>query len=284
MGDDKYKKSWSDGNSSGGGWSPGGNYKGGGGGGYNKPSGGGYRPGGGGGGGGYNKPSGGGFGGGGGGDKQFERKEYTGPVTLYRPYTMISPDNRKGAAEIPPETLKQAEELARELKELGLVCRTGWDQPLATAARSGAADRSEIYLPWRGFNKEEEGYGFPDKEGKTVAMLVRVYNQRLATVDSDPVKKILATYINMIIGARLDSRSEFVIIWSDDSAEEPAEKTNKTDAVGPIIDIASELGIPVFNLKRHDAMQRIRSYIKKFKTNESSGPEEDSPSDWDEPY
>ena len=64
-----------------------------------------------------------------------------------------------------------------------------------------------------------------------------------------------------ILGPNLNDPSGFVVCWTPDGTE--SVTTIKTGGTGQAIRIAYDLGIPIFNLQRKDAMRRLKAFITK---------------------
>lgn len=56
--------------------------------------------------------------------------------------------------------------------------------------------------------------------------------------------------------------SEFVVVWTPKGEETPDETSLSTGGIGQAIRLAAKRGIPLFNLQRDDAMNRIGQLVK----------------------
>lgn len=62
-----------------------------------------------------------------------------------------------------------------------------------------------------------------------------------------------------VLGAKLTRPSEFLLCWTPDGAEKST--SSKTGGTGTAIRIANQYGIPVFNLKNDDALERLYEFL-----------------------
>lgn len=66
-----------------------------------------------------------------------------------------------------------------------------------------------------------------------------------------------------ILGRDLSDPVDFVVCWTPDGCESEKERSRASGGTGQAIALASRLGIPVFNLARDAALQRIGAWIEK---------------------
>ena len=164
----------------------------------------------------------------------------------YLPYAGI------GSRETPESVLAIMTQLAKELDHLGYTLRSGGANGADTAFEKGSTCK-EIFLPWRGFNKNpsdryivsEAAHNLTARFHPAWAVLPRA------------VRLLMARNANQVMGETLDAPAKFVICWTRDGAESPKERTSKTGGTGQAIAIASHYGIPVFNLQKTDAHARL---------------------------
>ena len=77
----------------------------------------------------------------------------------------------------------------------------------------------------------------------------------------DSVKRLMARSCYQVLGQDLRTPSDFVVCWTQDGAESEAERTRETGGTGQAIALASRWNIPVFNLARSDALDRIAKFL-----------------------
>ncbi|MCK9516989.1 MAG: hypothetical protein M0Q87_13270 [Ottowia sp.] len=209
--------------------------------------------------GGYNGGSGGGFYKGGGGYNKGsfkkggfkKREEDEGPVALYKPYV------GSGNPDTPPHILQKMEDLARELELHGYTLRAGGLDGPETAFENGTSNLKEIHLPWKGFNNKDSPFTFTSNRAKEIASQYHNAYKGLKPA----IQTILAKNVRVVTGKDLKSPALFAIVWSEDGAESNREKSMKTGNVGHLIAIADSMRIPIFNLGKSDAEERLRRYL-----------------------
>lgn len=170
-----------------------------------------------------------------------------------------------GSRHAPPDILERMTVAAGRLARTGYTLRSGGAEGADTAFELGAGDMKEIYLPWRGFNNNPSPLHPPSSEAFDLAASFHPGWHRL----SPAAKKLMARNSHQVLGADLKSPSGFVVCWTPDGAETEAQRGPKTGGTGQAIAIAGRHGIPVFNLARPDAGERLLAFIKKQEPKES---------------
>lgn len=152
----------------------------------------------------------------------------------------------------------------------GIGCdfaKAGW------TLRSGAADgadsaweagwtlaglgNTEIYLPWPKFN----GHSSPlhlnhgDMHGKAAA-IARTVHPRWSGLGPQ-VQKLHVRNVHQVLGPNLESPSQLVACWTEDGCETKADRTADTGGTGTAIELADNLGIPVFNIRRKASLKKL---------------------------
>lgn len=79
---------------------------------------------------------------------------------------------------------------------------------------------------------------------------------------SQGVQKLMARNGHQVLGAGLDDPVAFVVCWTPDGAESERECGPETGGTGQAIRLASRWGVPVVNLKREDALEKIARLVK----------------------
>lgn len=162
-----------------------------------------------------------------------------------------------GSRETPPDILELATRIARRLSVLGFTLRSGGAVGADQAFSDGAASQ-QVFLPWAGYNNLHSDYIGPSEKSKGIAKILHPGWDYL----SQGVKKLMARNTHQIMGPNCDSLSRFVVCYTKDGCETGYDRTKMTGGTGQAIDLASRLGIPVFNLKNKDALQRLGALIK----------------------
>lgn len=179
-------------------------------------------------------------------------------MTLY--YTGI------GSRETPKDIMEQMRTWAKQLSEAGYTLRSGGADGADTAFEVGCREASgnmEIFLPWKKFNKNPSPHYEIPKSAYTLAQ--KFHPAWFAL--SPAAHKLMARNIQQVCGKNLDSPSQFVICYTSDGCESHSTRTQKTGGTGQAISVASELMIPVFNLKRKDASDNLTKFLEEH-TNE----------------
>lgn len=195
--------------------------------------------------------------GGGGGGKPpwnsrqpFKRPEET-DMTLYKPYAAT------GNKDCPPEILRKFEELAKMLETQGYTARIGGLEGIEETVEKTQV-KQELILPFKEFNQKQSKFTWASERAFAIAKMFH------PTFDS--IKKgaqyFLAKNARLILGDKMNSPALFLICWTEDGAESAREKTSRTGFSGHPIAIASAIGIPIFNLGKPDAEQRLKLYLE----------------------
>jgi hypothetical protein len=217
----------------------GGGYQGGQGGYQKKP----YTPGG-----GYQK-QGGYQGGQGGGFKNRPPAEQEDPY-LYLPYAAT------GNKDMPESFKPMIQRIGRNLQEAGLILRTGGMEGLEDVIEKSAT-KLEVHLPFKDFDGKQSKFTYTSDFVKGIAKMFHTSFDTLKPV----VQTFLAKNVRLVLGKDGKSPALFLLVWTEDGAETTAEKTFKTGNSGNAIEIANAIKIPVFNLARPDAEQRIYEFV-----------------------
>lgn len=162
----------------------------------------------------------------------------------------------------PPEALEVMTRISRRLAEQGFTLRTSGEKSgPGLAFEQGAGGKSEIYIPWKGFNDRESKFMVGRFLMPEAAALIK---QFMPTFESlkPAVQKIIGRNAHVIMGQDLRSPVRFLIVWSDDGIEDAKNRTAKSGYMGVPVSVASSLRIPVFNLKNPDAIERLWKFIE----------------------
>jgi len=76
------------------------------------------------------------------------------------------------------------------------------------------------------------------------------------------VRKLHARNCFQVLGAGLTTPSRFVVCWTPDGAETEQERSRETGGTATAIVLAARRGIPVINLQRDDAMERLTRLVR----------------------
>lgn len=149
-----------------------------------------------------------------------------------------------------------------------VTLRSGGAPGADTAFETGVAKAKgymDIYLPWKGFNKNASPlYGVC---AAALEMASRVHPAWNALVKDGSYpsagQKLHARNCYQVLGKDLNRPSLFVVCWTPDGAETSASRQRTTGGTGTAIALGDRNGVPVFNLQKpgrgHDLLEFIRS-------------------------
>jgi len=161
-----------------------------------------------------------------------------------------------GSRETPPAVLALMTKIARFLGELGYTLRSGAARGADSAFEAGA-NRREIYLPWRGFEKRASRYSHPSPEAAAIAACIHPAWHRL----TPGARALQSRNSHQVLGELLRDPVDFVCCWTPDGASCAEERTPATGGTGQAIALASLWEIPVFNLARPGALAALRQWL-----------------------
>jgi hypothetical protein len=169
-----------------------------------------------------------------------------------------------GSRNTPDKILDSMQDWAIELNfEFDAILRSG-AAPGADAAFEEGCDkwngRKEIFLPWRNFQKNPSTYYNITNDAMKIAAEFHDAWKYL----KQPVKLLMARNVYQVLGMYLDRPSDFVVCWTPDGCINRNERTKETGGTGQAIAIASEYGIPVFNLQRENANDEIETFLENY--------------------
>ncbi len=185
-------------------------------------------------------------------NNNFKKKEEK-DFSLYKPYVVT------GNRDTPASVLADIKELVIKLEGLGFITRTGGMDGVDQAAEE-ASKNLELYLPWKDFNKKETKLYWNDKAALQAA---KVYSPVFDNL-KPAIQAFLAKNARMVLGTSFNSNCLFLLCWSEDGAEAKKDVTARTGNIGHVILIANSIGIPIFNLGKEDAKQRLLNYLSLF--------------------
>lgn len=163
-----------------------------------------------------------------------------------------------GSRQTPPDILQLMQRIGKRLEERGFTLRSGGAAGADSAFEAGATSHKEIYLPFAGFNGKTSPFSEASKEAFEVAKLVHPAWQALG----ETARKLQARNSHQVLGQDLRTPSEFVVCWTPAGEETEAERTRDTGGTGQAIALASRWRVPVFNLQRADALERLKAYLE----------------------
>ncbi len=165
-----------------------------------------------------------------------------------------------GSRTTPVPVLHKMTRIAERLEQLGFTLCSGGAPGSDTAFAAGAGARAHIFLPWLGFGEPPPGatvYERPTSEAFRVAGQMHPGWNRL----SSPVRALMARNSHQILGVDLRSPCDFVVCWTPDGAQTEAQRGRSTGGTGQAIALADRWGLPVFNLRNPDAIDRLARWL-----------------------
>lgn len=152
-----------------------------------------------------------------------------------------------GSRQTPNEILDLMTCLAQRLGQQGWVLRSGGAQGADRAFERGAG-ACEVY---------RASHATP----QAIAVAKRFHPAWHRC--GDFARKLHGRNAFQVLGRDLESPSRFLVCWTRDGATSHAERSIRTGGTGTAISIASEFGVPVFNLQREDHRRRIENWVSR---------------------
>ena len=160
-----------------------------------------------------------------------------------------------GSRKTPLDILKTMTDLGRYLAMKGWMLRSGAAEGADTAFETGADSvqgRKEIWIPWKGFQSVWAHGHLPNEDHVNFARNFHPLWDKL----SHGVQKLHSRNAGQIMG-EFGVPVDFVVCWTCDGCESISTRTRDTGGTGTAIAMADSKGIPIFNLKNPDALQRL---------------------------
>lgn len=156
-----------------------------------------------------------------------------------------------GSRKTPADILERMKQAARVLRiSHGYILRSGGAAGADTAFEQGAGDKVQVFRPQHA-KARPQAYEIAAKYHPVWSRL------------SSYVRDLHARNVFQILGYNLDEPSKFLLCWTPDGCVSHKERSRQTGGTGTAISIASEYGVPVFNLKRPEHLSRVRKMIQK---------------------
>lgn len=153
-----------------------------------------------------------------------------------------------GSRQTPLETMAFMRFFAWTLAKEDWILRSGGAEGADSAFEEGCDDgggEKEIFLPWQGFNKKK-GFTKPETWAYEIAEKNHPAWDRL----TDGGRALHARNVHQVLGWAVSGpQSEFVICWTP--------RGSGRGGTGQAIRIAEAYYIPIFDLGKEDAMERL---------------------------
>ena len=142
---------------------------------------------------------------------------------------------------------------ARDLSSRGWTLSSGGAGAADTAFETGAGKRTQIWLPWKGFNSNQSQLYSPTPEAFKLASKIHPAWGRC----SEGGKKLHARNMHQVLGADLQTPVQFVLCWTIDGKD--------TGGTGQAIRLAWSRGIKVINLFNVGWENELEEQVKRLK-------------------
>lgn len=169
-----------------------------------------------------------------------------------------------GSRETPPEILDLMEKIGEFLAKKGMVLRSGGANGADSAFEIGcdrAQGQKEIYLPWKGFNKNKSDLHLdknPMKDLKDKAYTIAERYHPAWESCNQGAKRMMARNGFQVLGIDLNTPVDFVVCWTP-YIWKPGIKAGGT---AQALRIAYDLGIKIFNLKNIDDLIAVTDHLQ----------------------
>lgn len=172
-----------------------------------------------------------------------------------------------GSRKCPEDIIALMQRFATYMAKRGYTLRSGAAEGADTAFETGcieAGGSMRIYMPssgWQG-RPRKDPYVVPDFDKAAVLASEHPAWNYL----SDFVQRLHARNVNQVLGDNLQEPSDFLVCWTPDGAINSIETSKKTGGTGQAIRIASNHGVPVYNLFRADHRLLLEDWMNKETT------------------
>lgn len=160
-----------------------------------------------------------------------------------------------GSRETPPEICEVMTQVAYVLDAMGWTLRSGGADGADIAFENGA-NRKEIFLPYKGFNKNTSPLYHIDPRAFEIAKAVHPAWDRC----NDFARKAHARNAHQVLGKQLNDPVSFLMCWTGDGATSKANSF-KTGGSRTAIVLAADNGAPVINLARPEHLKMVKAFI-----------------------
>ena len=175
-----------------------------------------------------------------------------------KPYTGI------GSRETPPEILTILRSLGGALARRGYRLRSGAADGADSAIEQGAFEaggKSEIFLPWKGFNLSLDGIDAQSLPTFARACeLAEGFHPNWSRL-KPPVRALMGRNAMQVLGSDLESPSLFLVCWAPNPIIDLyGELADTGGGTGLAVRMAHAHGIPRFHLGLPEHAQRIERF------------------------
>lgn len=176
---------------------------------------------------------------------------------MYKPYTMI------GSRSTPEPIIKLMKNLSSVLCNEGFIVRSGGANGADSCANHVV--NKEIYLPWNGFNGHYADFwsGFivysDLNKIEECDKYCEIHHGWWKSIKKESVKHLHRRNIHQILGATLESPSNFVVCYAE--PDDTRGSGHVKGGTGTAVSLALSHGIKVINLFYQDNVDEIKRYL-----------------------
>ncbi len=160
-----------------------------------------------------------------------------------------------GSRETPPGVKPMIHEVSSFLSKMGFILRSGGAPGADTMFEEACEGEKEIYLPWKGFNRNESELFMdvisPELVLKSKEIAKKFHPNWNALTEAS--KKLMCRNTFQILGKDLNTPASFVVCWTQGGTI--------NGGTGQAMRIAKDLKIPIFNLYHKDCVHKIKVHI-----------------------
>lgn len=165
-----------------------------------------------------------------------------------------------GSRQAPPDILAYMHRLAQRLAALNYMLRSGAANGSDAAFEAGCLSvggESEIWLPWTGFNNHADTGLYPTEAHMTMAASV---HPAWGSLGKGP-KALHGRNTGQVLGKDLATPSLFTVCYTLDGCESEATRKRDTGGTATAIVLSDRNQVPVFNLAKPDAKDRLIRHV-----------------------
>lgn len=165
-----------------------------------------------------------------------------------------------GSRECPTAVQTLMTSLAQLLANANYVLRSGGARGADSAFEAGCdagSGAKEIYLPWRGFEKNASPLFKVGPDAFEMAKLVHPAWEGLSLGE----RKLHAQSCYQVLGASLSTPSQLLVCWTPDGCESQKTRSRKTGGTATSIVLAERHAVPVFNLRNAPSRERLADWL-----------------------
>lgn len=156
-----------------------------------------------------------------------------------------------GSRKTPQDVACVIERVAKMLREMGYVLRSGHAPGADMFFEDHAGELSEIFIPWPNFNGSSSLLYESSEEAYELAKKFHPNWGRL----SQAARKLMARNSHQVMGIDMNTPVDFVVCWTPNGKIE--------GGTGQAMRIAKHMGIPIFNLHNPNAVRDLERFVGK---------------------